>query len=92
MRDDARAGLQLFQQTRTQLEIDRRQQVHRHDRGLADSEFEQIFAVERNAVGDALQSRTVNAFRDAVRVKIDTDAACAEFSDRCDHDAAVARA
>ena len=87
-----RAGLELLQQLRAQLQVERRQQVERHDRRLADVALEQVLMQDLDPVGHAVLRDVLVGFLDALRVDVDADAARAELLRRGDDDAAVAAA
>jgi hypothetical protein len=57
LRHDARPGLELAIQLRQQLHVDRRQQVHRHDRRLADVGVEHVLLNEPHPIADRLGLR-----------------------------------
>ena len=56
---------------RAQLQVHRRQQIHRDHGRFGDIELEEILLLERDAIRHALQLRAVVAFGDTVRVEID---------------------
>ena len=87
VRDDARAGLELLGQDRPQLQVRRRQQVGRHDRGARDVGLHRVLQLERHEVRRRPRPwRWRWLRRCADRVDIDAEPARAVFLGRRDRE------
>jgi len=91
VRHDARAGLELLQQARHQLQVHLRQQVHRHHVDAAQVGLEQVPHLEtrQRLYPDAL--RVLARELHQPRFDVHAEAPGAEALRRLDHDASVAR-
>src|SRR4030095_6695172 len=76
----------------TQLEIEIREQVQRHDGRAADIGFKEIAADNLHAVSDLRLPHVFGCFRDAFGIDIDPYSVCAVFLGGRDHDASIAAA
>src|SRR5262249_53411134 len=92
VRDDARARLELLEQLRLQLLIERRKQIQRDDSGLADVGREEILVEEFDFVGDAGGTSTGVGLSHAVGIDIDTNPARTVYLRCGDRNAAITRA
>ena len=91
VRGDARAGLER-KQLRAQLDIQRREQIQRDDRGVAQVGLEEVGLAERDAVGHPLTARLLAAGEHEVGAVLDAAGARAPQLGRGDGNAPVARA
>ena len=92
MRYNARAGLHLFEDARTQLQIDAGQQVHRENVSVLDRRVEQVAHFELHLVANLGAGCVVGRFLDAHGVEIDAKAARSVFGGRRHQHAPVAAA
>uniref|UniRef100_A0A0N4ZEN4 Tr-type G domain-containing protein n=1 Tax=Parastrongyloides trichosuri TaxID=131310 RepID=A0A0N4ZEN4_PARTI len=92
VRDDAGAGLQLAEETRAQLHIDRLQQIKADHGGLADIDAEQVFLDEVDHMLDPGPAGVLHGVGDPHRVDVDADAVGVAVAGGGDDDPAVAAA
>ena len=92
VRDEARARPELGQELGPEAQVDRGQEIHGDDRGIAEIRFEEVLLEEPDLAREPGRGRVVVALGDPDRIDVDAHGLDPEPLGRRDDDAAVTAA